>query len=365
MRIAFRTDSSLQIGAGHVMRCLTLADAMRERGAQCYFVCRPNPGHLFDLINQRGHNIFPLPDLKQVNASKLTGTAHAAWLGTDWASDAKDTLKALNDNLGSNAIDWLVVDHYALDIRWENALRQSARRVMVIDDLADRAHNCEVLLDQTYGRETDDYRALVSGKCNLLCGSQYALLRPEFSALRTYSMQRRAQPALSELLVSMGGVDKDNATSRVLKALCIIPMLTGCKITVVMGATAPWLNEVNSMAFDMPLPIRVLVGVSDMAQLMADSDLAIGAAGATSLERCCLGLPSIMAIQAENQRKVARGLVEAGAALPFSPLIAEYQLEPIISSLISNPQRLIAMSNAAAQIVDGDGIRMISAVFET
>jgi len=228
---------------------------------------------------------------------------------------------------------------------------------MVIDDLADRPHACDLLLDQTFGREATDYHPFVPAACRLLCGSQYALLRPEFAALRPYSLQRRAQPTLRELLITMGGVDKDNATGQVLQALRSCRLPADCRITVVMGATAPWLDEIRKEAQDMPWPTRVLVGVSDMAQLMADSDLAIGAAGATSWERCCLGLPTIMLVLAENQRKIAEELCEAGAAHLIEVSTLNNQLLIVPDNW--EPLFLGAMSAAAAAITDGSRVAQV------
>src|SRR5690606_19557137 len=153
-----------------------------------------------------------------------------------------------------------------LDAHWEHALKPHYRRLMVIDDLADRPHECDLLLDQTYSRKAEDYHAWVPASTALLCGSQYALLRPEFAALRPYSLQRRAAPQLRGLLVTMGGVDKDNATGQVLEALSSCPIPVECRITVVMGATAPWLAEVERLAREMPWSTQVEVGVKDMAQ---------------------------------------------------------------------------------------------------
>jgi UDP-2,4-diacetamido-2,4,6-trideoxy-beta-L-altropyranose hydrolase len=253
--------------------------------------------------------------------------------------------------------DWLIVDHYALDARWELALKPRYRKLMVIDDLADRPHLCDLLLDQTFGRNAEDYRAWVPASSRLLCGSQYALLRPEFAALRDYSLQRRSNPQLRQLLITMGGVDKDNATGQVLEALrcCLLP--TQCKITVVMGTTAPWLAEVSRQAQNMPWPTTVTSGVNDMAQLMSDSDLAIGAAGSTSWERCCLGLPTIMLILADNQRNVAQGLERVGAVqLLKDPLEIPDCLPVLLNGLVSSPFLLAEMSEAAASIADGRGV---------
>lgn len=352
MKVTFRTDASLQIGTGHVMRCLTLADALAARGADCQFICRAHEGNLIDYIRTKGHTAHPLPVGAALPRSPADPT-HAPWLGATQAEDAE----ACTPILAAQRPDWLIVDHYALDARWERALAPHYRKLMVIDDLADRPHACNLLLDQTFGRDAADYRPLVPADCHLLCGSQYALLRPEFAALRPYSLQRRARPALRELLITMGGVDKDNATGQVLQALRACPLPADCRITVVMGATAPWLDEVSKQAQDMPWPTRVLVGVNDMAQLMADSDLAIGAAGATSWERCCLGVPTIMLVLAENQRKIAEALCEASAA---HLLDASKPLnQPLITPEYLEPLWLGAISAAAAAITDGLGVAQV------
>ena len=146
MKVAFRTDASLQIGTGHVIRCLTLADALSEQAAKCVFVCRELEGHLMDHIRFRGYELHALPKISS-DASFEADLAHASWLGIDWQTDADQTRQAL----GCEVLDWLIVDHYALDHRWELPLRLSSKRIMVIDDLADRRHDCDLLLDQNYG----------------------------------------------------------------------------------------------------------------------------------------------------------------------------------------------------------------------
>jgi UDP-2,4-diacetamido-2,4,6-trideoxy-beta-L-altropyranose hydrolase len=361
MRVVFRADASLHIGTGHVMRCLTLAEALRERGANCRFVCRSHPGNLIKKIEQRGFYVVVLPYDVNWTGTDATQREHAAWLGEDWETDAEQS----KVGAGGTAADWLIVDHYALDARWERALAPYYRKLMVIDDLADRPHACDLLLDQTFGRDAMDYLPLVPVDCHLLCGSQYALLRPEFSGLRAYSLQRRAQPALRELLITMGGVDKHNATAQVLQALQSCPLPAYCQITIVMGETAPWVDEVRKQAQDMPMPSRVLVGVSNMAQLMADSDLAIAAAGATSWERCCLGVPTIMLVLAENQCKVAQELEQSGAAKSFKlGQSATTQLTELLIRLIEDPTQLLHMSDCAASILDGSGVNAVTQQME-
>lgn len=381
MNVIFRVDASLQMGSGHVMRCLTLAEALTARGAHCQFICRAHEGNLIDHIRQKGYQVHALPLLTQrpplsANASAVGAEvvdptsssptsavpAHSHWLGATQAQDARACVPIL----AAQKPDWLIVDHYALDARWERALAPHYRQLMVIDDLADRSHACDLLLDQTFGRNAADYRPLVPAQCRLLCGSKYALLRPEFAALRPYSLQRRAQPQLRRLLITMGGVDKDNVTSKTLIALRASQLPPDCQITVVMGLAAPWLAQVQQLAQDMPWTTQVLVGVSDMAQRMADSDLAIGAAGATSWERCCLGLPTIMLVLANNQQQVAQTLEQGEAARIIWHIrdIASC-LPRLLRELLGQPTALQEMSRFAAKIVDGHGIANIISVLES
>jgi len=365
MQATFRVDASIEIGTGHVMRCLTLADALAAEGADCQFICRAHDGHLIEVIRAKGYGTHALPSVAPGGASAPESgrpeaepaLAHRHWLGATQAQDAR----ACAPILAGIRPDWLIVDHYALDARWELALKPHYRQLMSIDDLADRPHGCDVLLDQNISRSATDYRAWVPGHCRLLCGPHYALLRPEFAALRAYSLARRAAPQLRQILVNMGGVDKDNATSEVLEALRACRLPHPCEIVVVMGATNPWLAEVHSLAQRMPWPTKVLVGVRDMARLMAESDLAIGAAGSTAWERCCLGLPAIMLTLAANQQSIAHGLEKAGAgwALDHHTLGISQKLTGVLSTLVGSPANLLPASRAAAQLVDGRGVQAV------
>lgn len=356
MHVAFRADASLQIGTGHVMRCLTLADALRERGASCTFLCRPHPGHLLAFIAQRGHQALALPELQEGAQPNHGGTAHGHWLGTDWATDAQDTRQALSDHTGSQTVDWLVVDHYALDARWEEALHPQAQRIMAIDDLADRPHACDLLLDQNLGRKEADYEGLLKGRTTTLVGPHYALLRPEFAALRAQSLARRqTNPQLRRLLITMGGVDKDNATGQVLAALPSCSLPADLRVTVVMGSRAPWLAQVQAQSAQMPWPTKVYVDVDNMAHLMAESDLAIGGAGGTAWERCSLGLPSLVLVLAQNQWPGAVALQVAGAAVAME---SQQQITNFFApqqSACEAKKVLNKLSQAAAAVTDGEG----------
>lgn len=356
-RVVFRADASLEMGTGHVMRCLTLANALRDHGGDCHFICRETPGNLIDFVRSQGYRVHALGyQSAHAPGQEEPVLAHAAWLGTTQQEDAS----ACEDILQQLHPHWLVVDHYALDLRWEQALESCHEHLMVIDDLADRHHQCDLLLDQTFGRNAEDYRPLVPAGCRVLCGAQYALLRPEFAKLRAYSLERRRSGGLKKILVSMGGVDKDNATCMILDALNDLALPEDCRIEVVMGAGAPWLTAVRERAASLAHSTDVRVGISNMARLMADSDLAIGAAGATAWERCCLGLPTIMVILADNQRAVAQGLQAIGAAHVIdSPDLIQAELLTMIHNLIRVERCTSVMSQAAAQVTDGRGTQSI------
>ena len=356
MLIVFRADASLKIGTGHVVRCLTLADALKARGATCHFICRTHAGHLIDRIRQKGIIVHPLPANQSALGMAASDTveqpAPAAWLGATQEHDAYETAKSL----GTLRPDWLIVDHYAIDDQWEQALRPYCGRIMVIDDLADRPHDCDLLLDQNLGRMDKDYATLVPTHCARLTGPRYSLLRPEFTRLREYSLSRRKQPQLKSLLITMGGVDEPNATSRVLQALEGSELPSDVTIIVVMGAQAPWLQSVQQLAVTMPWRTEVRVNVSDMAQLMATADLAIGAAGTTSWERCCLGLPTLLVVLAENQWAGALALQRAGAVrLLGEPHSIQEQLAPAILSFLDE-MTLVQLSISAQSVTDGQGV---------
>lgn len=376
LQIAFRTDASLQMGSGHVMRCLALADALRSQGAKCHFICREHPGHLMAIIRQRGYAVSnlaaPVQNTQATIKNSLTSPqdlqpdqllqpCYAAWLGIDWQTDVHETAAVL----ASLQTDWLVVDHYALDQRWEVALAAHCHKLLVIDDLADRPHHCNLLLDQNLGREPQDYATLVPTHCQVLTGPQYALLRPEFAALRPYSLRRRqVQPTLRQLLITMGGVDQSNATLQVLQALKTCSLPAECCIAVVMGLTAPWMQSVREMSVQMPWPTEVVVNTNDMAQRMADSDLAIGAAGGTSWERCCLGLPTLMVVLAQNQQFGARALDAAHAArLLGTTSDIDAQL-PLAVRELGDFEYRMSISRDASAITDGQGVEKILKTME-
>jgi UDP-2,4-diacetamido-2,4,6-trideoxy-beta-L-altropyranose hydrolase len=352
VRVAFRVDASLTIGTGHVMRCLTFADALRAHGDESVFLSRDHVGHLHQAVEARG---YPLMRLGVVDSAREATGSHTHWLGVDPQRDANDTLA----RVAGLSVDWLVVDHYALGASWECTLRSACGRIMAVDDLANRDHAVDALLDQNLGKTVVDYEARVPASCMLMMGPSYALLRPQFAALRAESLTRRSKGELRKLLVTMGGVDQSDATSAVLEALQAWEPAADLEVTVVMGPTAPWREKVIQQARHLPFTTKVLANVRNMATLMRDSDLAIGAAGSTSWERCSLGLPTLQLVLAENQRAIANALSKAGAAHLLERTDLEVGLRRVLDQLIRDQALLIRMSTAAAEVTDGRGAERV------
>lgn len=353
MRCAFRADASLEIGTGHIMRCLTLAEALREEGAEVFFISRDLPGNLNDRVEARGFKVERLP--RPDGPAPEPPPKHAPWAGVDWQQDSWETSHAF----AGRVPDWLVVDHYAFDHRWEKAVAREGMRILAIDDLADRPHACDLLLDQNLGREAGDYEMLVPKHCRLMIGPSHALLRPEFATKRSESLVRRKHGELKNVLVSMGGIDQDNITGLVLEAIQNVELPETFRITVVLGDNAPWFSAVSALAADSRAQITVLRGVEDMASLMSESDLAIGGAGSTSWERCCLGLPTLTIVLAKNQAAAAQALEKNEAAVVLHPdQLLGQKLNELLMQGLTSP-RLAAMSDAASKIVDGLGTQRV------
>ena len=347
MNIAIRVDASTKIGTGHFIRCLTLADALRQSGAQIRFVSRHMPKHLRDILNTKGYE-FAL--LNSIPSGVITDElSHTHWLGVNQAQDATDTKHALSDQTW----DWLIVDHYALDASWESVLRQAAKHIIVIDDIADRQHDCDVLLDQNFYDDMDGrYAGKVPKHCQLLLGPRYALLREEFRRMREH-VKPRVGP-VKRILVFFGGVDPDNYTSCAIDALANIGN-GDLHVDVVIGAQHPHREKIETICADHDFICHVQT--SRMAELMAVADLSIGAGGSTTWERCCLGLPTLAICTADNQQKQVADAARKG--LLYSPDI-KGSLNQIIQrhakALIENSYLRQFISEKSMPAVDGRGV---------
>jgi len=356
MKVVIRADASIKIGAGHVMRCLTLADALKKHtNVEVIFVCREQPGQLREVISKRGYEVISLPEKKKNYDPEISAPAHAKWLGVSWKQDIEDTLVAI----GKEKVDWLIVDHYAIDYRWHQSAKTICNKLMVIDDLADRKYDCDILLDQTYGRNPETYHSLVKEGCQLLVGAKYTLLVDDFFRLRYQALEKRKKiNKINRILVSLGSMDPDNLTSIILRGLNQAIWEYYPDVDVVLGSHAPHLQSVINESKQHKLNINVHVDVSNMAELMLYSDLAIGTGGTTSWERCCLGLPTIILQLADNQKEVIRGLIQTGAVRYISGKNIAEEIVTECAELQSNIAELHNLSDQSFKVVNGIGAHM-------
>lgn len=249
----FRFEASSAIGAGHAIRSCVIADALQEKGWECKIVTSQTSYDFIENLNR-----FERIEVEEFYKNPIS-------------------------------CDLLVVDSYDLDHVYERHFRAFAKKIMVIDDLANRHHDCDILLDQTYGRLEEDYKNLVPKNCKILTGSDYVLLRKEFIELRPKALEkRRNTKEIKRILVSMGGSDPKNYT---LKALEMIKEaeFKGA-IDIVLGFQSDNLEVIKNYIKDLPNECNIHFN-ADMPKLIYEADLAIGAAGSSVWERCCLGLP--------------------------------------------------------------------------
>lgn len=356
MHFVFRTDASNEIGTGHVIRCLSLAGVLAEKGMDILFICREHEGNLCNFIEEKGFTVIRLPLLRDSFIAE-DDSAHACWLGAGWNEDAEQTC-AIIHNLDIKP-DWLVVDNYGIDYRWEKILRPLADRIFVIDDLANRNHDCDILLDQNLVAEMHNrYLGKVPENCRLLLGPDYALLHPIYAELHDRIPPRDGQ--IRRILISFGGADSDDLTGRALSAFINLNR-PDIEVDVVISENWSHKYTIEKLASGHG-NIHLHRTLPTLAPLMAKADLAIGASGTTSWERLCLGLPAIVITLADNQKCVAEELHEVGAIYLLGDK-DEVSVEDIIqylSKLINRGIRY-GMSEYCSKIVDGKGLNRVYA----
>jgi UDP-2,4-diacetamido-2,4,6-trideoxy-beta-L-altropyranose hydrolase len=342
------------------MRCLSLARALADEGAEVSFVLRGHAAGLAGLIESDGHAVRLLADSDRPANPAVAGTAHASWLPTDWQEDAEQTLTAIGD-IGT--VDWLIVDHYALDARWERMLRKQVPRILAIDDLADRDHDCDILLDQNLVQQMEQrYRGRLSPTCKPLLGPRYALLRPEFAVQRKSLAARSGK--VNRIFVCFGGSDPDNETAKTLSAIGSLS-LPSTAVDVVVGMSNPYADSISSLCRRLP-GVELHRGAGNMAELMKRADLAVGAGGVMSWERCCLGLPTIAIGIADNQTGALTALAAAGALvyLGSAGSVTEDQMACSLDALLRDSARIRELGRRALALVDGEGVRRVCAAFQ-
>lgn len=349
MRVVFRTDGSVNIGSGHVVRCLTLADSLGARAAEVLFVCRMHDGNLCDTIEERGYAVIRLPKPRIKTRAEAT-SPYRAWLGASWQADAEQTRNAIED--WGISPEWIVIDHYEIDRRWEAALRPSVQRIMVIDDLANRTHDCDLLLDQNLAPEMRTrYTDKVPAACRMLLGPRYALLQPLYGQL-SRRLPRREGP-IRRIFVFFGGVDSPNLTGRTLDAILGLER-PDIEIDLVVGGNSPHASTIREQARG-HANIHLHHRLPTLAPLMAKADLAIGGGGAVTWERACLGLPSLVVVLAENQADIVEMVAARGAtiSLGWHEIVTEERIAESITNLLGDCDALRVISERAVGLFDG------------
>lgn len=301
-QIIFRVDASSTMGAGHVMRCLNLATALKQSGAHCRFICRDFGGNLAVRIRREGFEVIVLTGTGALRMNSNQNTADPDASGfKDWEVDAQETIAAL----GPDRPDWLIVDHYALETRWHQKLRPYCRKIMVIDDLANRKHDCDLFLDQNLTAEmATRYDHLLPASCPRLLGPQFALLQAAYAELHSQCPPRLGP--VRRLLVSFGGRDPHGLTVSALSSILDLGRADLLVDLVADEESTRWPLLVEKVR---GIPhVQLHPSMDSLARLMLRADLALGAGGVTSWERCCLGLPALVVTTAENQIAIAKEL---------------------------------------------------------
>ena len=350
MNVVIRVDASLRIGTGHLARCLTLANALKHGGAKALFICRHVTDFMRDQVRDTGHDLVVLPPREDAADGDL---AHSAWLGVPQADDATDTLAALRQY---GPVDWLVVDHYGLDARWEKALRPAAARLLALDDIADRPHDADLLLDQNLqDTDQDRYADLLPAASRRLIGPRFALLRPEFQMLAAARPKRR-----DRMNIFFGGVDPDGMTVRATEALDCAT-LRDVPADIVIGMDNPHRARISALVENLP-GATLHIQPANLGVLMNRAQLALGGGGATSWERCCLGVPTAIVSIAENQKSGCRALARARAAIYLGDIgqLSADCIARAVRGLLGNPRLLAAMSRRAGALVDGGGVERVA-----
>lgn len=301
MNAYIRVDASLDIGTGHVMRCLTLAGCLNKLGLTVRFICREHPGHLCDLIEENGFEVFRLPSSRILNGNIRNLSPYLDWLGVPLQVDAEQTMEILK----RETVDLLIIDHYAIDERWEMKFKGISKKIMVIDDLADRKHDCNLLLDQNFYEDYQNrYHSLVPPHCKLFLGPGYVLLREEFH--EQWKKHKLRNGPVKRILVFFGGIDQTNETGRAINSFLKLGR-DDIHVDVVVGKTNPHIKELETI-YQRYDNVHVHCQVSNIADFMCQADLSIGSGGTTTWERCYLGLPSMVWSVAENQVEICKAL---------------------------------------------------------
>jgi UDP-2,4-diacetamido-2,4,6-trideoxy-beta-L-altropyranose hydrolase len=370
--ILIRTDASTTIGSGHLMRCLTLAEALKAKGFSIAFASRPFSEQMMAMITQRGFILHRLSQPEQsICSTDAEQEPYQHWLGASLDKDAEETVAIMQ----RRSFDALIVDHYAINAEWHRCVRPTVPVIACIDDIANRPLDCDLLLDQNlYNHAARRYQPYVPPSTRLLLGPEFALLREEFCQKRSFAEQKRAQPltTIRRIFVFFGGSDPTNETGKALQAFGILGKraLQDCIIDVIIGIANPHQASLESDCSRLRscgIDIRVHLQVSNIADFMLEADFALGAGGSTTWERCCLGLPTLAVIVADNQALMTQTAAEHGVqwSAGWHDALTAEALAAAILMRLQAPQETFAVAQRAMRLVDGNGTkRVVEAILD-
>ena len=330
-----RADANARIGAGHVMRCLALAQAWQDDVGRVCFVTQ-SMGGIADRLQRERCDV------------------HALEASIPSLDDARQTA-AVAFNEGAR---WVVVDGYSFDLSYQNELRDKGLRVLCLDDYSQiGSYSADLLLDQNLGATAEDYAGL-SGNTQTLLGSSYAMLRREFRQLEPPSL--KTPDRASRGLVTFGGADPTGMTARVIEAVAAAEFAP-LELVVLVGAANPNGRQIESLSQTDGVTIRIVRDTSDMPQVMSWADVAISAAGSTSWELAYMGLPSLVLAVAENQRRIASGLDDASVALSLGwhETCTADHIASQLARLTTDKGLRETMSRNGRRLIDGQGARRV------
>jgi len=343
------------MGNGHLSRCLTLAAELRAQSdsLELLFICREHEGHGMEAVRKQGFTVVALSEPVLIESERQ----YELWLGASQDLDASETVAAIDQHFNSN-IDCLVVDHYGIDRQWHEVLRARSRRLFVIDDLADRQYDCDLLLEQTFAVSPARYRNLVGSNCKVLAGTKFAMLREEFQVLRDQIVSKRQSTARpTRIFVNMGGTDPQNWSARIIDILAKRSDLE--HVTLVVGGSNPHIAALQQQTQKMN-KVFLVVAADNMAELMMNHDLAIGAAGSGTWERCALGLPSLLVVSEDNQQELARQLKSELAVTVLHKDVSDQSIDAGLRPWLESRECYQKAVASCLDICDGKGAGRVS-----
>ena len=349
-QIAIRCDYSSQIGSGHLFRCLTLADQLAETGKRVVFVsANPDPRQTFNLDFPHDWKQMPAPATGHPPGTDDTSGQHAHFLTYPQAQDAGLFMQAV----AGAPLEWIIVDHYGLDRTWHQTCRQTDSRIAVIDDLADRHLDCDLLIDQNRTEQSSAvYDHLAPAHCKKLIGPQYAILSAAFRRLHRHQHPRKS---LDHVLVFFGSSDPSAMVAR------LMPMISDMRYSAIQFSVISGALTAADSGMTSRSNITVINHTADIAGLLDQIDLAIGSCGTHSLERACLGVPAICLPVAENQLQLFKMLDEVNAIFAVAADHADpvAMIQQHLDTLMDAPMLLENKSRSAYSLTDGTGAEKI------